>query len=84
MNGHLDDIDNVISNYARKKVLEEKIVSWNNKIEIEKLLLNEKIDCKQSKEKIRGHNHFNEEIKKTFNDLREKKKEFDGMNNTQC
>jgi hypothetical protein len=51
-------------------MLEEKLVSWNNKIEIEKLLLNEKIDCKQSKEKIRGHNHFNEEIKKTFNDLR--------------
>ena len=27
---------------------------------------------------------FNEEIKKTFKDLRQKKKEFNGMNNTQC
>lgn len=84
INSHLDDIDSVINNYANKKTLEEKIASWNNKIEIEKLLLNEKIDCNNSKGKIKNHNHFNEEIKKTFKDLRQKKKEFDGMNNTQC
>ena len=83
INGHLDDIDSVINNYANKKTLEEKIASWNNKIEIEKLLLNEKVDCNNSKGKIKNHNHFNEEIKKTFKDLRQKKKEFDGMNNTQ-
>lgn len=47
-------------------------------------MLNEKIDCNNSKGKIKNHNQFNEEIKKTFNDLRLKKKEFDGMNNTQC
>lgn len=34
INSHLDDIDSVINNYALKKTLEEKIASWNNKIEI--------------------------------------------------
>lgn len=59
INSHLDDIDSVINNYANKKTLEEKIASWNNKIEIEKLLLNEKVDCNNSKGKIKNHNHFN-------------------------
>lgn len=28
----LEDIDNTINNYTTKKLLEEKIASWNNKI----------------------------------------------------
>lgn len=46
--------------------------------------MQEKEDCNVSKTKIKNQNHFSEELKKTFEDLRLKKKEFYGMNNTQC
>lgn len=46
--------------------------------------MQEKEDCNNSKTKIKNQNHFSEELKKTFEDLRLKKKEFYGMNNTQC
>jgi len=46
--------------------------------------MKEKEDCSNSKNKIKKSNHFSEELKNTFEDLRLKKKEFHGMNNTQC
>lgn len=84
MHGQLDDIDTLIGNYTYKKNLEEKMANLKNKIEIDRLTLNEKINCNHSMSNIRSKYHINEEIKKIFMELREKKKEFKGMNNTHC
>ena len=84
MHGQLADIDSLIGNYTYRSNLQERINNLQNKIEIDRLTLNEKRNCNHSKYNIRSRAHITEEIRRIFMDLREKKKEFKGMNNTHC